>query len=166
MAHLSEHLVVEYYNRQRFFTIHGARQGVHESDILAVRLIKGNIEAHHVEVQTSFRPVGNLSNKKAGKRSPEQTSEDMRNWLDKKYRSEAKRKLREIVWPGVSWQFVFVCARLKDARELVEMKNEGITLISFRDILKTVAKKTEANGFTALAGGDMSEILRYYEETD
>lgn len=166
MAHLSEQLVVEFYNRQRFFTIHGARQGVGESDILAIRHTSNGVEAHHVEVQTSFRPVGYLSNSNAKRRTDADVVSEMKTWLDKKYRSDAKRLLRQSVWPLVEWKFVFVHARLADPRELNEMSSEGIVLTPFRDVLKAIAKKTKKGAFTAHAGGDMSEILRYYEEVD
>ena len=90
----------------------------------------------------------------------------MRSWLEKKYRSAAKQSLRSTVWPDAEWKFVFVYARLADERELVEMKQAGVALVQFRDVLKAIAKKVEKGAFTAYAGGDMSEVLRYYEEID
>ena len=66
MSLFSEQLVEEYYNRRRYLTIRGAKQGVGETDILAVRFQDALVEGLHIEVQTSFRPVAFLSNGNAG----------------------------------------------------------------------------------------------------
>jgi hypothetical protein len=44
---------------QRLLTIRGVREGVAEIDLLAVKPLDGTaVEALHVKVQTSFRPIG------------------------------------------------------------------------------------------------------------
>ena len=57
MALLAEELVEEWLNRQGFFSIRGIRLGVHEIDILAVKLIDDDVICRHIEVQASVRPV-------------------------------------------------------------------------------------------------------------
>ena len=64
MSILAEQLVDEWLNRQGFFTVRGAKSGVHEIDLLGVRSLKGNkteLEAWHVEVQVSFNPIAYIS---------------------------------------------------------------------------------------------------------
>jgi hypothetical protein len=59
MAILAESVVDEWLNRQRFFTIRGAKKGSNEVDILAIRQeTAGVITGWHVEVQVSFAPIG------------------------------------------------------------------------------------------------------------
>lgn len=164
MAQFSEQLVEEYFNRQRFLTIRGAKQGVGESDILAIRHVEPKIEALHIEVQTSFRPVAYLSNSNAKWRTDEAVKTEMQIWIQKKYFAESKTKLRESVWPNADWQMLFVHARLADERELVELQNHQIKLITFADILKALVEKPKKGEFTASSGGDVSEILRYFQE--
>lgn len=57
MALLAEQLVDEWLNRNGFFTLRGIKSGVHEIDLLGIRMSKGVLEGWHVEVQISFRPV-------------------------------------------------------------------------------------------------------------
>ena len=53
MALLAEELVEEWLNRQGYFTIRGAKVGVGEMDLLAVKPTDGGVECRHVEVQAS-----------------------------------------------------------------------------------------------------------------
>ena len=167
MSLFSEQLVEEYYNRRRFLTIRGAKQGVGETDILAIRHQTGGVEGLHIEVQTSFRPVAFLSNGNAGagNRTDEQVQEEMQAWIHKKYLSPTKDALRQSVWPAITWRYIFVHARLKDERELESFKRAGIELLPFEDVLRDITLPTKKGGFTASAGGDVSEILRFYRDT-
>jgi len=61
MAFLAETLVDEWLNRKGYFTVRGIKDGVSEIDLLAVRPGPNGLEGCHVEVQTSFRPVGYIS---------------------------------------------------------------------------------------------------------
>ena len=61
MAFLAETLVDEWLNRQGYFTVRGLKDGVSEIDLLGVRPGPKGLEACHVEVQASFRPVGYIT---------------------------------------------------------------------------------------------------------
>src|SRR5678815_5231534 len=61
MAALAESLVDEWLNRQGFFTVRGIKHGVDEIDLLGVRPSDDGLEAWHVEVQASCRPIGYIS---------------------------------------------------------------------------------------------------------
>jgi hypothetical protein len=51
MALLAEQLVDEWLNRNGFFTLRGIKSGVHQIDLLGVRMSKGRLEGWHVECQ-------------------------------------------------------------------------------------------------------------------
>lgn len=166
MAHLSESLVEEYLNRKKFFTIRGAKQGVGESDILGIRRLGEKIEGLHVEVQTSFRPVSYLSNSNAKKRNDEEVSEQMKLWIEKKFTRMTKSTLRESIFPGIEWRYVFVCARLKDEREKNHIIDAGIEVIPFGEILAFLIRKVKKGEFTTSSGGDLVEVMRYLTECE
>ena len=138
-----------------------------ETDILAIRYQEPAVEGLHIEVQTSFRPVAFLSNGNAGasNRTDQQVQEEMQIWIHKKYLSPTKAALRRSVWPGITWRFVFVHAILKDSRELESIRQANIELLPFEDVLRDITLPTKKRDFTASAGGDVSEILRFYRDT-
>jgi hypothetical protein len=57
MALLAEQFVDEWLNRNGFFTLRGVKSGIHEIDLLGIRMSAGRLEGWHVECQVSFRPV-------------------------------------------------------------------------------------------------------------
>ena len=61
MALIAESLVDEWLNRKGFFTVRGIKHGVGEIDLLGVRPTENGLEAWHVEVQASFRPIGYIA---------------------------------------------------------------------------------------------------------
>ena len=61
MTLLAEELVEEWLNRNGYFTIRGIKLGVHEIDLLALRVNGSAIEARHIEVQASVHPVSYFS---------------------------------------------------------------------------------------------------------
>ena len=58
---LAESLVEEWLNRAGYFTVRGARIGVSEMDLLAVRRGTTCVEARHIEVQVSTNPIAYIS---------------------------------------------------------------------------------------------------------
>src|SRR5205814_589370 len=120
MAALAESLVDEWLNRQGFFTVRGIKHGVDEIDLLGVRPNAKALEAWHVEVQSSFRPIGYISPLKdefvpsfaksktsAKARPPEVLAPCVTAWVDAKFFNAEKRRARETAWPGLNWQSVF-----------------------------------------------------------
>ena len=80
MALLAEEIVEEWLNRQGYFTIRGIKIGVHEIDLLALRITKQGEECRHFEVQASVNPVSYFSPlpksiQKSTGRSPASTKE-------------------------------------------------------------------------------------------
>jgi len=169
MGNHTENIVEEYYRRQRYFTIAGVRQGVYESDIFAIRHnAQKGVEALHIEVQTSFRPVAYLSNKNARKRNDEVAAAEIKIWMQKKFFSQKKKELRERLWPSAKWQLVFVHSEVKDRRELLAIQDNGIQLLHFSTVISNLAsakpKSKAAKGeyFTTSSAGDVSEVLTFF----
>ena len=172
MALLGESLVEEWLNREGFFTIRGVKHGVGEMDLLAVQPQKnGGVIGWHVEVQISFRPIGfiapllkNSTHRRSSIRARGDQELDVcaRQWVEHKFREPRKVRLRNHLWPGVSWEFHFVHAVTKYPRELHVIAKEGIILHPFHEILSTLAKR-KTHSFSGSAGGDLAEIVSYFK---
>jgi hypothetical protein len=173
MSLLSETLVDEWLNRQGFLTMRGIKNaGVDEIDLLGVRPTDVGLEAWHVEAQISFNPVGYVTQlckaeqkraqRKAGsavRRDKAILLESVEEWLHKKFDSPKKVRLREKVWPNLSWQRVFVYGVLRHPEELEIMESRGITLVPFRKVLEYL---NAGKGITGASGTDISDIIRYF----
>lgn len=172
MALLAEALVEEWLNRQGYFTIRGSRSGLNEIDLLAVRCAQGPCpEAWHVEVQVSFRPVGYIARPSsavrkalgvgtgAANRTPEQLDACAREWVDRKFTDASKNTARNGRWPDLTWSYALVHGKVKDRRELVAIQQEGVTLISFDDVLFSLVRDSPT--IAGAGGGDIAEVLRH-----
>jgi hypothetical protein len=176
MALLAETLVDEWLNRQGFFTVRGIKHGNDEIDLLGVRPDEAELEAWHVEVQASFRPVGYISPvtdeiaktfpatpKSAKSRPPEVVKECAAAWVDSKFRKPKKESAREQAWPGRKWEYVFVHAVVRDQEELKAIAACGVRLVSFHEVLKGLAHEA-SKGIRGGAGTDFSEIIEYFQK--
>jgi hypothetical protein len=106
MALLAEQLVDEWLNRKGFFTLQGIKKGVHEIDLLGIRMIDGRLEGWHVEVQVSFRPVSYISRlskeqqKELGAKSatsaimrgPQIVEPSIDEWVEKKFKHRQRKR--------------------------------------------------------------------------
>src|SRR6185436_9556491 len=108
MSLLAETLVDEWLNRQGYFTVRGLKDGVSEIDLLGIRPSSNGLEACHVEVQTSFRPVGYISpiakeqvvgfakTRTSAKTRPDAMLErSVAAWIEKKFTAKSKVAARE-----------------------------------------------------------------------
>jgi hypothetical protein len=175
MALLAEMLVDEWMNRKGFFTVRGLKDGVAEIDLLGVRPSEGKLEAWHVEVQASFRPIGYISKltpelaRRLGKaptsawrRSPSVVKQCAAAWVHNKFQHPKKHKARERAWPGLRWKFVFVHCAVKEEAELRAIESTGIELCPFHKVLGELCAKAD-NGFAGASATDIAEIVAYYE---
>jgi hypothetical protein len=179
MALLAESLVEEWLNRSGFFTIRGIKHGVAEIDLLAIRHeAETSVIGWHVEVQASFRPVGyiakltddmvhasNRARTSAIERTPDQIGTCAREWVQSKFKADAKAKAREGLWPHVQWQHHLVHARVRERRELEVFQREGVTCHSFRGLLADLSRRKD-HSFSGSAGGDLAEIVSYYNSPE
>ena len=173
MAFLAETLVDEWLNRQGYFTIRGLKDGVSEIDLLGVRPGPTGLEACHVEVQASFRPVGYIApvakeqlagfarTRSSAKARPESLlQQSIADWVDKKFTSKKKLAARERAWPGLAWQYVFVHAVVREPRELSLIAEHGIRVVPFWAVLDELKHVSEVQ--RGSAGTDLSEIIEYF----
>ena len=173
MAALAESLVDEWLNRQGFFTVRGLKHGVDEIDLLGVRQSEKTLEAWHVEVQASFRPIGYISpllsqfvpkfaksKTSAKERSLEILKPCVAAWVEGKFLAPAKIKARDSAWPSLKWRYVFVHAVVREPAELKLVKAAGIRLIALHDVLAEL--KHTAGKLKSGAGTDLAEIIEYY----
>ncbi len=174
MALLAESLVDEWLNRQGFFTVRGIKHGVNEIDLLSVRPKPGGgLEAWHVEVQVSFRPVAYICpipteysdfarSKTSAKVRPEEiVKAGVDAWVTKKFTSVEKRKTRTLAWAGLEWHFKVVHGVVKFAAELDFMRRHGIETIPFHEVLTQLGSGV-AGKIKGGAGTDLSDIIEYF----
>jgi len=96
----------------------------------------------------------------AVRRTPEQIEECAREWVKAKFRSAAKERARERLWPGVDWSCHLVHAVVREPAELSVFEGEGVICHSFADLLADLSRRGSA--FSGSAGGDLAEIVSYY----
>ncbi len=160
MALLDEQLVEEWLNRQNFFTMRGIKSGVDEIDLLAIRPKPEGVECWHVEVQISYRPVGYIGgDTNARKRTEKELREGVEQWVEKKFTSPKKVQRRNEILPNAKWRNFLVHAVLKDDAELAIMKELGVELIPYKQVLEELCSDTKGRSSSAASG--IVEMLNY-----
>lgn len=162
MALLDEQLVEEWLNRKNFFTIRGIKCGVDEIDLLGVHHGDTGKECWHVEVQVSFRPIGYVGgDTNARKRTADEVRAGVEQWVEKKYTSERKVARRNEVLPSANWRYVFVHGVLRDEAELEHMKQLGVELVSYKQVLRELMDDKATH--SSSVASSIAELLRYME---
>lgn len=151
MALLAEELVEEWLNRNGFFTIRGIKVGVYEIDLLAIGFKNGETICRHIEVQASSRPVSYICalpkeiQKETGrgpnnakKRSSDEISTCVEEWIEKKYLLPETEKLRKKLYDG-NWKFEFVVHRVRHEEELTLIEEHGVSVLRLDDIIKELS---------------------------
>lgn len=161
MAILDEEIVEHWLNRQGFFTMRGVKCGVDEIDLLAIKYKENQLICWHVEVQVSFRPVGYIGgDTNARQRSIEEIYLGVKQWVEKKFTSDRKRNKRNSILPEQNWKHILVCAVLKDERELEIMKELGVDIVRYRDVLNDIVSSRQHQ--TSSIANNIVEILKYH----
>ena len=176
MALLAESLVDEWLNRQGFFTVRGIKHGHDEIDLLGIRPSSSALEAWHVEVQASFRPIGYISpvtaeiakkfasTPRSAKKRPQDIVVECANaWVESKFKKLAKRTARNQAWPEQNWSFVLVHAVVREAEELKAIAACGVRLVPLHAVLQDL-EHGAATGIRGNAGTDFSEIIEYFKK--
>jgi Holliday junction resolvase-like predicted endonuclease len=148
MALLAEELVEEWLNRQGFFTIRGAKVGVGEMDLLAVKPTDGTVECRHIEVQASTNAISYIAGltkrlrdatgratNSAKQRTREEQEECVAAWVEKKFLDPKKAKVRDQLARG-PWSFELVVHDMAHPEELEMMEARGVRTHRFADILR------------------------------
>jgi hypothetical protein len=170
MTLLAEELVEEWLNRNGYFTIRGIKLGVHEIDLLALRVNGSAIEARHIEVQASIHPVSYLSSLPKGvqkatglsghstkERSNEELKVGIQEWVQKKYQLEVKEKIRQKLYPG-PWSFELFIHKVKFPQELVLLQEQGILIYRLDEIVADLSKGSNTM-IPGASGSDLLELI-------
>src|SRR3954470_3506923 len=174
MAALAESLVDEWLNRQGFFTVRGVKHGVGEIDLLGVRPAPEGLEASHCEFEESFPPIGYIArvpskaykdfakSKTSMKQRPRALVEEaVTEWIKKKFTARSKKATCDAAWSGLSWQYVFVHAVVREPSELEFIASHGVEVIPLHRVLSELGHGVAA-GLRGGAGTDLSEIIEYF----
>lgn len=149
MAIFAETLVEEWLNRRGCFTVRGAKGGLLEMDLLAVRYRKdGPPEAIHYEVQASTDPISwmtrwtpelqrrhRIGPNNARRRAPEEMSQCVEAYIAKKFRDPWVVAVREKLWPGAEWRFALVHGVVRHPEELPAIAGHGVEVIDLALVL-------------------------------
>ena len=174
MALLAESLVDEWLNRDGFFTVRGIKHGVGEIDLLGVRPIASGLEAWHVEVQASFRPIGYIAplpgdslegfakSKTSMKTRPAKLMQRAASdWVHKKFKSKAKHAAREVAWKSLNWKFILIHAVAKSSAEVEAISACGVVTIPLHQVLLDLCDP-KSSRIRGGAGTDLSEVIKYF----
>jgi hypothetical protein len=150
VALLAEEIVEEWLNRSGYFTIRGAKLGVHEMDLLAVRMTTDGPECRHIEVQVSINPVSYITGlakavrRKTGraagsakKRTPAELRAGVGEWIKKKYDLEPKDELRQKLVPtrAARWSRELVVHNVRHPEELRILEECGVQILRLSQIV-------------------------------
>ena len=170
MALLAEELVEEWLNRHGYFTIRGVKLGVHEIDLLALRLYDGTPECRHIEVQASVNPVSYITNvprevpRSTGRasgsakhRSDDELRLGIAEWIEKKFDHPPKAKLRSRLCDG-RWTRELVVHKVKHERELELMQEAGILVRHLSDIVGEI-KHAHGSVLEGASGANLVDLV-------
>jgi len=169
MALLAEEIVEEWLNRNGYFTIRGAKVGVNEIDLLAVKKSGSKTILRHIEVQASIRPASYMTPlpkkviQKTGKgpfnasrRSNRVLKLGVKEWVYKKFNMPRKCELRESLFPG-KWQYELAVNEVRHPKELSFIKEEGIKILHLPDIIEEL--RSGSTSIKSAAGRDLVELV-------
>ncbi len=167
MALLAETIVEEWLNRQGFFTIRGAKLGVHEMDILALRWVDGQPHCRHIEVQASMRPVSYISRvpragqkngraKNSAKRSDEELTEGVAEWVKTKFRRDDKHDLMQLLCKS-EWSSELVVNVVKSDKELDLIEAAGVRIHRLSEVVRALSEKGKV--VQSASGADMADLI-------
>lgn len=149
VAIFAETLAEEWLNRKGFFTILGAKGGLLEMDLLAVRYREDEEpEAVHYEVQASTGPPSwitkwtpelqkelGIGPNSARKRDQRQMEECVNSWIYKKFRDPRVEEVREKLWPDADWHFALVHGVVRHPKELPAIAAHGVEVLDLSIVL-------------------------------
>ena len=159
MAIFAETLVEEWLNRKGCFTVRGAKGGLLEMDLLAVRHREGRSpEAVHYEVQASTGPIPwmtkwtpelqrehRIGPNSARRRTPEEMSKCVEGWIFKKFRDPRVEGVREKLWPGADWRFALVHGVVRHPEELPAIGAHGVEVIDLAVVVNELMDRKGKN---------------------
>lgn len=168
MALLAEELVEEWLNRQGYFTIRGAKIGVDEIDLLAVKFEGKEVICRHIEVQASVRPISYISTvpkaeqlegmkpNSAKQRPDELLHRGVAEWIEKKFTKPRKVAMMKNLFPA-EWSRELVVNNVKHEHELEFIEAHGIKIHRLPQILADI--ESTDNVLKSASGSDFVDLI-------
>ena len=164
MALFAETLVEEWLNRRGGFTVRGAKAGLLEMDLLAVRHTEGaQPEAVHYEVQASTGPISwmtrwtpelqrkhGIGPNNARRRTDEEMSACVEAWIGKKFRDDRVEGARRRLWPDAEWRFALVHGVVRHPEELPAIESHGVEIIDLSVVMDELMDRRDRGGVRPL----------------
>ena len=90
------------------------------------------------------------------KRTPEELSEGVREWVQKKFHHKDKKRLRSALFPG-EWKYELVVHRLRFPEELELLRGHGINIHRLSEIAEGLSESRTV--IQKAAGSDLLELV-------
>ena len=171
MALLDEQIVEEWLNSNGYFTIRGLKSGVREIDLLALKIDGekyGSLQAEflHLEIQVSFNPIGYIGgNGNAARRTDDEVREGIKAYFDRKFNHPQIIDRRNRIYLNADWQYVFVHGVVIEPKELEYMKDLGVKVVSYKEVLSDLLASNNLSRTSSIAS-DILRIVRYMNNVD
>jgi len=171
MALLDEQIVEEWLNSNGYFTIRGLKHGVREIDLLALKINGekfGSLQAEflHLEIQVSFNPIGYIGgNANAAHITDDEVKEGIKEYFDKKFNHPQIIDRRNRIYLNADWQYVFVHGVVREPKELEYLKELGVRVVSYKDVLNDLLANNNLSRTSSVAS-DILRIVRYMNRAD
>jgi hypothetical protein len=90
------------------------------------------------------------------KRTAQELADGVREWINKKYHHEAKRRLRNALFPG-EWKYELVIHHVRFPEELRLIEKHGIKIHQLDEIVASLSGKQTM--IQNAAGSDLLELV-------
>ncbi len=164
MSLLGEEVVVEWLNRDGYFTIRGIKSGGYEIDILAIKpLAGGGHKCRHVEVQQSITPIGYITCHGAKKRSDAELKEGVDDWIEKKF--NRWHDFQQRLCPG-EWTKELVLGNVthKVDFEIAALEQAGVNILRLKEDI--IEKMPQDGIVTSAVGADLFNLTCLFREVE
>ncbi len=174
MALLAEEIVEEWLNRQGYFTIRGIKLGVHEMDLLAIKIKGAEVEeCRHIEVQASMRPVSYISRvpkevqrakgrgATSAKREPGDLEQGVKEWVEIKFNEPKKRKLMQALF-NKPWSSELVIHNVKSEDEVRLIEQAGIKVHRLKKLIEELQHGKFMISYAA--GANLTDLINMGSE--
>lgn len=98
----------------------------------------------------------------AKQRTPDEIETCVLEWVNDKFTSRAKKRVRESLWSGVNWSYHLVHGVAREPKELEIIEREGVVCHAFSKLLDELSHRSDKT-YSGSAGGDLAEIVAYYK---
>jgi hypothetical protein len=176
MALIAETIVEEYHNYLGYFTIRGVKKGSDEMDLLAIKVSnKNKIEALHIEVQVSHKPVRYISDfiaelhvagrstSHAANRTEEELRQCCQAWVKKKFDHPRKQAVRNKLFPNQQWKYILVHGNVRSGKELEILEELGVETVDIRIIIEQMISTYLKRYGTSSVGRDIINLFKLFK---